>query len=594
MSKGLKLTLMTVAVAMIAAQALAMAPVIGDIPSPVVSDIEDSTPANNFVYPDAINLANYVSDDTSPAASVVWSFETAGTSKYRINGVDPLVRSAGVDEITPGAYAINTSVVGGEVNPDSNPATLTIRNSHLSPTVGSQGIPIDGDQTQLVTFFASDGTTASQTGTPGNGPDVWFYTTHDAALGDHLTPLVPTTVWDTPEMYHGTFPGNASGWTWSFGGGNCTSAVNTNGICINVGTTGSNSGKWIGAYGMLTLTQNKFYRIKANIIGSQAASGSTSDVPLWDMIINNFSSGGQGWNLYGLNYFFLDNTGRANAATNVAGGKPFAAYWCPTPVSADLWNSATGIFSAENASRKDAFIEFRILDSGADIGSDARTGSLCLDDLVIETMDIAALDNIAATPYNPASLTNSASGGNMRTALTNFTVTFDANGVTLTPTSTGQNTGFAEIEPGDGNLGSIAAYADDYPVPMEAQKLYLITMMIQAPTQNDQDHPPDVFWLGADAPTNELICLTYVTASGLANGAVGHIAMPTTTAQPYKALFWSNNASTADTLPGSGPQLKAFRPRFLVGNTGDLNFTTNTGAIRVRSERVDEISPLPN
>jgi len=581
---------------MIAVQAMAMAPLISDIPSPVVSDIEDSTPANNFVYPDAINLASFVSDDTSSAASIIWSFETAGTSKYRINGVDKLVRSAGVDEITPGAYAINTSVVGGEVNPDGNAATLTIRNQELSPVVGVQGSPIGStDQTQLVTFFASDGTTASQTGTMhetgvANGPDVWFYT--QSAGGDRLS---GGARWDTPEMDHRTFPSNASGFTWSFGGGNCTSATNANGICINVGTTGDNSGKWVGPYGMLTLTQNKFYRIRANIIGSQSATGTANDVPLWDMIINNFSSGQQGWNLYGLNYFFLDNTGRANAATNVSGGKQFSAFWCPSPVSASLWNGTTGIFSSENASRKDAFIEFRILDSGAGIGSDARTGSLCLDDLVIETMDIAALDSIAATPYAPTSLTNAASGGNYHMAATStFTAAYDANGITLTPAGSGATTGFAEVVPGDGDLSSIAEYGDDFPVPFEAQKLYLVTMELQAPQTADQNAPPDVFWLGADTPTNELICLTYVTGSGLAGGAVGHIAMPTTTAQPYKALFYSNYATVADTIGGTNnPQFKAFRPKFMVGNTTDLSFTTNTGAIRVRSVRVDEINDLP-
>jgi len=581
---------MTVAVAMIAAQALAMAPLIGDIPSPVVSDIEDSTPANNFVFPDAINLANYVSDDTSPAASIIWSFETVGASKYRINGKDKLVRSGGVDEITPGAtYAINASVAGSEVNPDNNAATLTIRNFNLSPTVGVQGQPLSGDQTQLVTFYASDGTTASATGTMhetgvANGPDVWFYTDNG---GDRLS---GGFVWEP--MYEATFPSNASGWTWGTPSGNCTSSTGVNGICINVQPAGDNIGKWIGPYGMLELVQNKFYRIRAQIVGSQSASGTANDVPLWDLIINNFD-GANGWNLYGLNYFFLDNTGRANAATNVPGGKEFTAYWCPTPVSAELWNGATGIFSAENSPRKNGFVEFRILDAatGSSIGAANRTGSLCLDNLVIEAMDVGALDNIAATPFNPTSLTNASSGGNYHMAASStFTPVFDANGITLTPTSAGQGTGFAEVVPGDGVQADIAGYADDFPVSMDAQKLYLVTMSLQAPASTDQNNPPDVFWLGADTPTNELICLTYVTGSGLSGGGVGHIAMPTTTAQPYKALFWSNNASVADTLPGSGPQLKAFRPKFMVGNTTDLNFTTNSGSIRIRSVRVDEIN----
>jgi len=504
------------------------------------------------------------------------------------------VRSTGVDEITPGAFAINTSVAGGEVNPDSNPATLTIRNSHLSPVVGAQGIPIDGDQSQLVTFFASDGTTASATGTmhasgTANGPDVWFYTTHDTQLGDHLSAAGPAFAWEMRD--HRTFPGNASGFVSKEISGSCTvsSSDPNKGICITVQLAGDNSGKWAGTYGMLELLQHKIYRIRANIIGSQSASGTANDVPLWDLIINNFD-GGNGMNLYGMNYFFLDNTGRANAA---AGTKVFQAYWCPSPLLTTRWNDPTaGVFSASNASYKDAFIEFRILDvsTGSTIGSENRTGSLCMEDLTIETMDDGVLGQVAATPYTLDPVTDAGTSvpGN------GFTPSYDANGITMTPTSAGQTTSLYEVVPGDGNLSSIAAYADDYPVPMEAQKLYASTFMMDVPASADMDNPVDVFWVGADTPTNELICLTYVTGSGLTNTnppTFSHVAMPTITAQPYTALFWSNNASIADTLPGSGPQLKAFRPRFMMGNNTQLSFNSNnSGKIRIRSIKVEEIN----
>lgn len=579
MSKGLKLTLMTVAVAMMAAQVMAMAPTIGNIPSPIVSDIENvTTPANYFVYPDAFKLSDYVTDDSSSSTSIIWTYEITGTPKYKINGVPPIDRGAGDDPATPPAgKVINTQVLGGEHNPDNNVATLTIRNIHLTPNLNEQGLDPSGSnlietEAQLVTLYASDGEQA----TP---KDVWFYSDHQ---GDRLS-----TGWTN--VFTGTFTGTLQGFVYSLVGGTATSSTSSGtAICIQVPLTGNNFAQWTGPYGMLNLVKNSVYRIRAKMVGSQA-SGGGSNVPFWDLTINNFTTVGgfHGRNLYGFNYFVLDNAGRANAVTTTP--TDFEFWWCPSPVSLTNWNNSTsgqGLFTTGMAADKDSFLEFRVLDDNTNGGitADSDLGSLCITDLVIDRADIASM-SVISTPLNYTRLING-SGGNTRvSSASEYTAAYSGgstSALTLTPTTAGQTKALAQVDPDDGtnasNPGDPATLPDNYPVPMQPKKLYLISMGVSVPDSASQTNQQDMFWVGADTPTNELICLTWVSGQ---NGAV---AMPTTTVQDYKCLFYSNYSTNQ-----SGAAYSAFRPRFMVGNDPALAATTNSGSIRLHSMKVQEV-----
>lgn len=582
MSKGLKLTLMTVAVAMMAAQVMAMAPVIGDIPSPVVGDAESASPTNYFVYPDAFNLANYVSDDSSPSASIIWTYEVTGTTplerKYKINGVEPIDRGVGEDPATPPASKmINTQVLGGEDNPDGNVATLTIRNIHLTPDVGVQGADPSGSnlietEAKLVTLYASDGEQASLP------KEVWFYT-HQ---GTDQLGLFP---WTNVATHH--FQGNTDGWTYTLVGGACTSSTASGtAICINTALTGLNFAQWTGPFGMVNLVKNNIYRIHAVMQGSQAA-GSASNVPFWDVTINNLlyiNGNPNGMNLYGMNYFVLDNAGRNNAVISTANGMDFEFWWCPSPITVPSWNVETdgataGPFAPAVGNNKNGFMEFRVLDSNDNGGitADLDSGSLCVTDLVIDRVDLGAL-SVVSNKLNMTSLTS----GNSNAGVVNYTSSYAGGGLRLTPTSAGATSALGQVQPGDGTLnpGTPSSYADDFPVPMQAQKLYLITVGISVPAAGDATNCQDVFWVGADTPTNELICLTYVTSNQ------NKCAMPTTTNQEYKSLYYSNYGSAA-----SNPaQFVALRPRFMVGNNGGLGGSiVNSGSIQVNSMKVDEV-----
>jgi len=571
---------MTVAAAIMAVQAMAMAPVIGDVPSPVVGDAEVASPANTFVWPDAFNLANYVTDDSSPSASIIWSFTTAGTSLFAINGHDKMTDLSAGALINPGANAINTSVVGGEVNPDSNAATLTIRDVHLTP-LGSttQGLDPGSGDSQVVTLFASDGSTYSQ-------KDVMFYAQHG---NDHLSQS--GGVWLL--VINKSFNGGVQGWTTTSWGGTISFPTNNNtAICLNLGLTGSNAGFWTGPYGELSLVKNNVYRIRMTMVGSQSGAGAQSDVPFWEMIVNNYT-GTQGLNQYGLNYFILDNTGRANAVTTTA--REFQAWWCPSSVSAPQWNdeAATGVngspYSAANAANKDGFLQFRSLDSpGGGTTGEFDQGSVCIDDLTIERQDIAGL-SLGAPLYNATNITDgrSSTAGNPQnpSILLNTTATFSGGAVTVGAANATQEY-LGALDCGDANLDQAtpSTLPDNFPVALQPQKGYLITYMMAAPTAADASNPPDAFWIGADTPTNELICLSYVATGG------GNLsAMPKSgTPQAYKALFWSNYGTAA-----SNPaQYAAFRPRFMfVGaNTLGGTATNNSGKITISGIKVEPIN----
>jgi len=139
MKKGLHVTLMTVAIAAMALQAMAMAPVISQIPDPVVGNeiaitggaylVTSPTP---FYYPDAFDLNAYVADGDTADGDILWSYSYSGTEIYRINNVAPLV--IGTDDINaPGAKRLNgtprTRMMGTVCPTPSPSATSSTRRS---------------------------------------------------------------------------------------------------------------------------------------------------------------------------------------------------------------------------------------------------------------------------------------------------------------------------------------------------------------------------------------------------------------------------------------------------------------------------------
>jgi len=590
MRKGLTTTLMAVAVAVLAMQAMAMAPVIKDIPSPVVGNAETQTPANGFVYPDAIDLSKYVTDQESSSASIIWSFEIVGTPKYKINGAVSM--NSGTDNpVAPGAKEIAHQVQGGEANFDNNPLTITIRNFNLSPVPGQAGTTPSGSgiidaETQAVTFYASDQTTFSAS------KPVWFYT----QVGADTFKGTGTTCYGPND-----FP-TSSGWTYVSMGGNVSSSFDqTNSqICITTtqSTTVDSLAEWKGPYGsqasqcVIPLVANAAYQIRVLINSSQNTAGKA---PMFDLTVNNFdyvSGTPVGGNGYGANYFFMDNVGGANAALTTQGGKAFEFWWCPSPVSVARWNDTSdtqpGPFAPSMANYRNAFVEFRILQAATNLGTNGAQafGTVCLTNIEVTRYDMSALQTVGSPAYNPGTITNATSGGNSSAQVSNLTMNFNGGKLTLTPTN--KDSAMALVNPGDNNINGYtqADCVDDYPCTMANGELYLVSVGLDAPTQTDADTPPAIFWVGADSLTNELICLSWVAPVNF-----WHHAMPATgSVQTYKAFFHTNY-TTVHGGSASYSWMKIFRPRFMLMNNTTLGSNeAKTGAVRINWMRVDKVT----
>jgi hypothetical protein len=578
MKKGLTVTLLAVAVAMMSIQAMAMAPVIGDVPSPIIGDAETVTPANLFVYPDALNMANYVTDDETAPADIAWSYEIVGQAKYMINGVDPMNTGGGDDPVAPGAKQINNQVLSGEENPDGNPATLTFRNINLSPFGGPNvdpGAPgIVDSETQLVTLYASDGTSFSEA-------SIFVYTDNDG--NDRLsTEEIPVVEF--------TYEGSLEGWEWVKVGGEISSdTAGGTALCIVTALEGENWGYWESSYGGtlgLPLVNNAVYKLRATMNSSQTTPGT---VPFWDLIIMNFKVPGtdgkpwSGFNLYGVNYHFLDNLGGANAIYQSQDGTDVLVYWCPAPMLTPQFQT---LFDPANADDKDGIFQFRILDNDSNPGITAwlKSGTLCMTNLKVTRKDISQITTLQTDLYN-ATMSDSAQGGSMYYELYNSaTVAFDNGVMTITPTESGRDSMLVQVAPGDANNNweVPSTLPDNYPVPWEASTLYRVTIEMSAPTEADATNAPGVIWIGADTPTNELINLSWFTA-GL-NGA----AMPKTgAAQEYVMFYWSWNVTLDPT-----PEFHTLRPRLQAGNARALGLVfpnnDNSGAFSIHRMKVDK------
>lgn len=640
MRKGLKGTLMAVAIVLMAVQAMANAPVIEDMPNIVVGNSEqDTTPDIGFVYPDAIDLTMYGTDQESDSTDLIWSYYIEGDAKYRINDTDKLADADLEDTDTllapPFAKRINNSTDANDG--DNKPLTITVSNVYISgDTTDTTGI-LDS-QTQAVTLFLSDGTSYTST-------DILLYT--DSEGKDRLSPG-PTDAFQWPPFGQArTQDGFFSSAT-----GNVTLSFDAdNGLCITTVQDDEADvlGVWKSPYGAgegeadedtLVLVKNAVYHIQVVITSDQSE---VTEVPYWDLTVNNFevlprgeegASTYYGQNGYGANFFFLSNVGGANAAVET-GGTQYNFWWCPSPISVDRWNDeeaddfGSGPFGPGMEDNKNAFVEFRILQSASNEGTNGKdsNGTLCLKNLFIERYDLDAMRGYDDTLYDTGDtvndeeaegITNSdpAIGGNTRIStpyaesnnqtFTQFTFDYTV-GKALTiqpadhgsgpadPDDAGKGSFIALVEPGDtvidyGNEGSMT---DNYPCQMDNETLYLVTFDLSAPQANDENRPPAVMWVGADSLTNELICLSYVTLNFAHHGMPPfvpsdddeNVAVP----QEYKAFFYSNYG-TVNNNDGDFSWWARFRPRFMLGNNTTLGPSEpKSGAIRIHRMRVERV-----
>lgn len=567
MRNGFKLTLM-VAIALIGMRVSAMAPTMNPIPDPIVGDSDGATGTNEFVYPDALNLDNYASDTDGPAA-LTWSYEGAD-DKYSFNGAPGLAPAD--DPVAPPAAAQINEVDTDAAEEDANPATVTIRNTDLSPIGGPNvdpGAPgIVGSETRAITLYVSDGATISQT-------EIVVYTENDA--DDSLS--------SGEEAVAGSsFDTSSDGWVYlpEFAiGGTVTSSSNTGAICISVTAAGVNGASWASPYNLFELTNGSVYIGRFNMNTSQAVVG---NVPLTLIHIENESQTPfEAASAYYSEFYFLDNFGGANAPDAQR-----MVLFTPPSVAVAEWQNAA--FNATNDPINDVRVRFRVLDvDGAGINAEADSGQVCLADYSISKVDISAMIR-GDEMFNEQNMT---AANFQASGLVNTTVAFAGGDVTVTPQGGNWANELVLVVPGDGNVGGTdgiitgnAAMVDEYPISWDANgNMYELEIGLSAPNATAEDSPVDTFRMGLDAPTQEFIGLSQVTAG------MDGIAMPNVgAAQLYRGFYAANDVTLSSTA-----NHHRLRPRFDIICNDQKGFSgaaagTNPGGMTIHGFAVYEVT----
>ena len=247
---------------------------------------------------------------------------------------------------------IDKVMANGEVDEDSDPVSVTIRDVKLSPFPAQTSYPVpDGEVgiigSEVITLIASDGTTY--------GMRDFIAYTDDEGTNRFSGAPVPIRTRDVDFLTtDGGFTssewsgGHAVKWSWEPMG---------EGLCIQspAGTSDNLDyyhGSWASPYGWFDLTPNAVYKIRMEV-----SSNSTQvlTVPLWTMFIENYAAEGEtahGQNAYSMQVYNLDNEGGANAAANY-GRDTFYCYFAPSAVQTPQWNDAeNGAFTAQYDAEK--------------------------------------------------------------------------------------------------------------------------------------------------------------------------------------------------------------------------------------------------
>jgi hypothetical protein len=575
MRKGLTLTLMTVVAIAMMGSAAAMAPVIGDIPDIIVGDESSVTNPNLFVYPDAIDLDEWVTDADDPIANIRWSYEVVGTQLYQINGVAPLTTSD--DPVNPGAKAIDQSDTDG-AKVDANARTITVRDIALSPIAGPNASDPITNHSQTVTIWASDGEDA-------DSHTIIIWTENDQP--DRLSGVVQPS---GTKIYEKNFTGGpAPDWTWQFTVGTVTSSTPSGrtGVCIGVPLGGVNIGQWNQTANFIDLTPNAVFELRATMNSTQSTLES---VPLFDFVYDNFTNPATSPNAYGGDYLFLGNEGGANAPGS-GGRTNYRMFFTPMPILTPQFNNATtGAFTATNAPLNDMRVYFRIIDAdGAGYNAEADQGVICMENVEIWKYDMGDETAVGAAEYDVQNITAATHYGLAPGGGTTFT--FAGGDVTIAPTNAAgwNDEGIMIVQPGDNvlNVATGVGVLDDFPVAWDSDELFKVSIVLSGSNAAADTNPPDAVRMGADGPTTELLCANNVTPNF---STIGTPKQDATVGGPqtYVCYFYTHN-ETRSGLPNS----HQIRPRFDLINVAALGangFTRNAGGVIMRSMTMQQVS----
>jgi hypothetical protein len=231
MRKGLLLTLIVGALVLSTNVARAAAPVINEIPIIIISDLEDNTASvdnNRFVFDNAFNFSDMVTDADTPEANLMWSFDydPAGSGQVgniNINGIARLDVAGSGNPDAPGSLDIRAAGAAASFR-EVNLSPLPEASPYADPGAGSTvAVPGFGNLNNVVgdlavTYYVSDGT--------ANDSDGSFVFTTNSAF---ITGTPDTVVSGLPTLSFS--PVSLTGWTFTPGDGSFVAAASS-------GTTG--------------------------------------------------------------------------------------------------------------------------------------------------------------------------------------------------------------------------------------------------------------------------------------------------------------------------------------------------------------------
>lgn len=602
--KGLSLTLATAAFALVQT-GFAMAPMVQDPGDVVVGDAESEAVGdpNNFNYPDAFNLITIATDDSfTTSAQIIWSYYVADT--YEINGV-PSLPSANISLAV--APAVGDQIQANDNDPgqpagDTDPFTVTFRNTFLSPQGGPNTDPGPGcplsSQTRALTLFASDGTTASM-------QTILVYTCNDTS--DSISGAGLELIRDD------VFPTNITGWFGAVqaGGGTFGTTIGTlSGLCMNTPAAGANQQGWAffgGAFGgYVELVDGKVWLARTHA-ESTAIDATPRQMPLLDMVYDNTTQSFDGVTYafiegltYGGEFVVIDNEGGANGIAPLIpqGRTYFDHYISPIAMQLPQWkgdiDNANSAYATAVDDTNDFNFQFRVLDADPGIIASSRQGTICITRLQMFQGDLAAMRGSETLAFGPAFDTT-----------THFAVNITGTGGTNTidnandwvdmqltaDTSPASNGSAKRIGVFDTTvLGPTPGTAEFnlalYPIDYTADTLYLIASNMESRAAAGVDAQPglpvDIVNMVAFQPSLDILASVLVLHGATANmenaGSPRHPTSVGGAPQEYVALFYTNNKTLTGSPNGDGfaPQLQFFNNNAAIVGAGTDPFRVNS------------------
>jgi hypothetical protein len=368
--------------------------------------------------------------------------------------------------------------------------------------------------------------------------------------------------------------------------------VNGEGLCMDVPLSGVSLTEWISPYGIIDLTANTTWRIRAHVDAGTLPANTT---PLWSMVVDNFSTEAGNSvieNKYGQESLYLDNIGGANAAGGTL--KDYEVWFTPIALKAADWNDGTnGMLTAAKDAINDARIHFRVYDiddqpgGSGNYGGQLDAGKVCLQNIDIDAFDIDGIA-VTATPYSVTSMTLSTHTVGSIFGTTNAAVS--GGGITITPQNgTAWDIEIITCNPGNGTfdaIGNPGETPDNFPVQDVQDGLFKITVGAKAPDALGETNPPDGIRVGMDDASTEVLMVGNVLATTNALG------MPKQSgATDYTVVYFSHNMTASSVL-----NIDRVRPRMDILNSPTVTLngqTHNTGGITITSMKVDQLE-LPN